>query len=158
MKVIGLDQFDKEKATAYFLENWGSPEMVISTGIYRCDELPGFAAIDSNNEIIGLITFVDRGKKREIISLDASMEGQGIGSALLLTAETDAKEKGVLQVVLATTNDNLNALRFYQKRGYHLRQILCNAVEEARKIKPAIPLIGYEGIPIRDELILEKKL
>jgi ribosomal protein S18 acetylase RimI-like enzyme len=158
MKIIRTDQLDKEKAAAYFRENWGSPEMVISTGIYKCDELPGFAAIDSDHDIVGLITFADRGEEREIISLDASIEGQGIGSALLNAAEADAKEKGISLMTLITTNDNLNALRFYQKRGYQLTRILRNAVEDARKIKPEIPLLGYEGIPIRDELILEKEI
>jgi GNAT superfamily N-acetyltransferase len=158
MRVVRMEQLEKEKAAAYFADNWSSPEMVISTGIYRCDELPGFACIDSGNDILGLITFIDRAEEREIISLDASIEGQGIGSGLLNAAEADAKEKGVRLMALATTNDNLNALRFYQKRGYHLSKVLRNAVEAARKIKPEIPLIGYDGIPIRDELILEKKL
>ncbi|MEN8699181.1 GNAT family N-acetyltransferase [Bacillus infantis] len=158
MKIIRTDQLDKEKAAAYFRENWGSPQMVISTGIYHCDELPGFAAIDWNNNIVGLITFVDRPGEREIISLDASIEGQGIGSGLLNAAEADAKEKGISRLALITTNDNLHALRFYQKRGYQLTKVLRNAVEEARKIKPGIPLLGYEGIPVRDELILEKEI
>jgi ribosomal protein S18 acetylase RimI-like enzyme len=158
MKIIRSDQLDKEKAAAYFQDNWGSPQMVISSGIYHCDELPGFAAVDLDYNIVGLITFTDRGEEREIISLDASIEGQGIGSGLLNAAEGDAKEKGIRLMALITTNDNLNALRFYQKRGYRLTKILRNAVEEARKIKPEIPLSGYEGIPIRDELILEKEI
>ncbi|TYS62907.1 GNAT family N-acetyltransferase [Bacillus infantis] len=158
MRIIPADQLDKEKAAAFFQENWGSPQMVISTGIYHCDELPGFAAIDSAYNIIGLITFADSAEGREIISLDAGMEGQGIGSGLLKAAEADAKQKGISKMALITTNDNLNALRFYQKRGYQLKKVLRNAVEEARKIKPEIPAFGIDGIPLRDELILEKEI
>ncbi|MEF7562081.1 GNAT family N-acetyltransferase [Bacillus infantis] len=158
MRIIPADQLDKEKAAAFFQENWGSPQMVISTGIYHCDELPGFAAIDSAHNIIGLITFADSAEGREIISLDAGMEGQGIGSGLLKAAEADAKQKGISKMALITTNDNLNALRFYQKRGYQLMKVLRNAVEEARKIKPEIPVFGIDGIPLRDELILEKEI
>ncbi|MGD6899584.1 GNAT family N-acetyltransferase [Bacillus infantis] len=158
MRIIPADQLDKDKASAFFQENWGSPQMVISSGIYHCDELPGFAAIDSADNIIGLITFADSAEGREIISLDAGMEGQGIGSGLLNATEADAKEKGISRMALITTNDNLNALRFYQKRGYQLTKVLRNAVEEARKIKPEIPLFGIDGIPVRDELILEKEI
>ncbi len=64
MRIIPADQLDKDKASAFFQENWGSPQMVISTGIYHCDELPGFAAIDSADNIIGLITFADSAEGR----------------------------------------------------------------------------------------------
>jgi ribosomal protein S18 acetylase RimI-like enzyme len=59
---------------------------------------------------------------------------------------------------LITTNDNLQALKFYQKRGFRLMEICQNAVEEARKIKPEIPKVGYYGIPIVDEILLEKRI
>ena len=59
---------------------------------------------------------------------------------------------------LITTNDNLNALRFYQKRGFELVAVHRHAVDESRKIKPEIPLVGENGIPIRDELGLELAL
>lgn len=52
-------------------------------------------------------------------------------------------------------DDNLNALRFYQKRGFVLVAIYRNALDIARKLKPEIPLIGNDGIPLRDEIELE---
>ena len=58
----------------------------------------------------------------------------------------------------STTNDNLNALRFYQKRGFVLVAVHRNAMEQARKLKPEIPLIGNDGIPLRDEIELEMLL
>ena len=60
--------------------------------------------------------------------------------------------------MLITTNDNLSALRFYQKRSFDMVRLYLNAVEEARKIKPEIPLTGNDGIPIRHEIELEMKL
>ncbi|MGV3240578.1 GNAT family N-acetyltransferase, partial [Streptococcus hyovaginalis] len=62
------------------------------------------------------------------------------------------------QVKIITTNDNLLALKFYQKRGYCLAELLKDAVKEARKIKPEIPFLGNDGIPIRDEVVLVKNL
>ena len=61
-------------------------------------------------------------------------------------------------IVLITTNDNLNALKFYQKRGFDLSRLYLNAVDEARKIKPDIPLSGNDGIPLHHEIELEKRL
>ena len=69
-----------------------------------------------------------------------------------------AKDSGCSRVMLITTNDNLSALQFYQKRGFDIIRLYHNAVEESRKIKPQIPLIASNGIPIRHEIELEMKL
>ena len=53
---------------------------------------------------------------------------------------------------------NLNALQFYQKRGFDIVKLHINAVKQSRKIKPEIPLIGFNGIPIRHEIELEMNL
>lgn len=108
--------------------------------------------------LIGLVTYIIRGEECEIISLDSVEENQGIGTKLVQEVEKTSLEKGCKQVTLITTNDNLNALKFYQKRGYHLTKVYPNAVEIARKYKLEIPLIGNEGIPIRDEIELRKTL
>jgi len=49
----------------------------------------------------------------------------------------------------------LNALGFYQKRGFELVAVHRGAVNESRKIKPGISLIGANNIPLRDEIELE---
>jgi hypothetical protein len=56
---------------------------------------------------------------------------------------------------LITTNDNLHALRFYQRRGLVLVAVHRNAIEQSRKLKPQIPKLGYDNIPVRDEIELE---
>ena len=60
---------------------------------------------------------------------------------------------------MLTTNDNLDALRFYQRRGFCLAALHPGAIAAARaSLKPALPRVGNHEIPIRDELILEKLL
>ena len=54
-----------------------------------------------------------------------------------------------------TTNDNLPALAFYQKRGFRIVAVRPGAIERARVMKPSIPLCGLDSIPIRDEIELE---
>ncbi|MBD8033107.1 MULTISPECIES: GNAT family N-acetyltransferase [Solibacillus] len=157
MSVKEINEENREKVVSFFREHWGSSEMVISSGVYQCDKLAGFI-FEENNQIIGLVTYVIKNYENEIeiISLDSLSEGKGIGSALIQKVESIAKQKRIEIVSLVTTNDNLNALKFYQKRGYRIISIISDAVNNARKIKPSIPLIGNEGIPLKDELILKK--
>ena len=143
------------KIKSFFIEQWGSREMVISSGIYECDTLNGFF-LEEHGQIIGLITYWVQANEVEIISLDSLKEGKGIGSKLLEKVEDFAKQSNFKVVSLLTTNDNLNALKFYQKRGYRITEIIQNAVNEARNLKPSIPLMGSEGIPLHDELKLTK--
>lgn len=56
---------------------------------------------------------------------------------------------------MVTTNDNTSALRFYQKMGFCLHKLRVGIVEESRKTKSQISLIGNINIPIRDEIELE---
>jgi ribosomal protein S18 acetylase RimI-like enzyme len=155
LKEITLE--NRDKIVSFFKEHWGSPEMIISTGIYQCDTLDGFI-FEENNQIIGLITYVIKDNEIEVISLDSLQEGKGIGTSLMKKIENIAKQKKLQVVSLVTTNDNLNALKFYQKRGYRITTVIPNGVNKARNLKPSIPLIGNEGIPLNDELILKKIL
>ena len=69
-----------------------------------------------------------------------------------------AKVNGCRRLWLITTNDNLNALGFYQKKGFRLVALYPNALEASRKLKPEISLKASNGVPIRDELELELEL
>jgi hypothetical protein len=81
-----------------------------------------------------------------------------VGSALLAAVENHARADGFHRIWLITTNDNLDALRFYQRRGYVIAAVHSGAVDRARRLKPGIPEVGYYGIPIHDEVELHKGL
>jgi ribosomal protein S18 acetylase RimI-like enzyme len=135
-------------------KNWGDEFMVIRGVVYRPEQLDGFIAYDGP-DCVGEITFVMNGDGCEIVTLDSECEGQGLGTKLIDAVVEEARKQDCRRVFLVTTNDNLNALGFYQKRGFELVQINRGAVNEARKIKPGIPLIGMNNIPLRDEIELE---
>lgn len=158
MKIISAKEVEKSTVTNFLITHWGSPQMVISSGIFQCDELDGFIAIDEKGTIIGLCTFTIAGNDCEIISLDSIRENRGIGTALIRRVEIEAIESGCQRINLITTNDNLHALEFYQKWGYNLIELFPNAVEKARKIKPEIPFVSDNGIPIQDEILLRKNI
>lgn len=70
-----------------------------------------------------------------------------------------ARRAGCTRLWLVTTNDNLDALRFYQRRGFRLSRLRPGAVDLSRQtLKPEIPEVGTFGIAIRDELELELDL
>ncbi|WP_408009783.1 GNAT family N-acetyltransferase [Pseudalkalibacillus sp. A8] len=158
MEIVSTQALNKQKIEDFFLKQWGSPRMVLSTGTYDCDTLDGFTILDGNGEIIGLLTYIIEKDECEIISLDSIQENKGIGSTLIRETERHLKTKDCKKIKLITTNDNLRALKFYQKRGYQLTQVFPNAVEKSRRIKPEIPLTAANGIPIRDDLLSVKTL
>ncbi len=135
-------------------EKWGSSTVVSRGEVHHPDLLHGFIAmVDGARQ--GLATFRNSGDECEIVTLNALIEGQGVGSRLIDAVRAVASEAGCNRVWLITTNDNLEAIRFYQKRGFELVAVHRNAVKQSRKLKPEIPLIANNGIPIRDEVELE---
>jgi Acetyltransferase (GNAT) family len=131
--------------------------MIVHDTVYRPADLPAFVAVDGP-DLVGLVTYEPRTESWHVLSLDSLVPGHGIGGALLDRVEGAARASGSPRITLATTNDNLDAISFYQRRGYRIAAIDPGAVDRARRTKPSIPLIGLHGIPIRDELTMEKNL
>ena len=136
---------------------WGGRTMISRGTAYRLDQLKARIAIIDGNPV-GLVTWHMKESEAEIISLNALIERQGIGTALLQAAEENILAARKQKVVLVTSNDNLLALAFYQKRGYHLTEVLVGSIDAAREKKPGIPAIANNGIGIHDELVLVKHL
>jgi len=152
-----LAETDRAWANHLSAGRWGSTQMVTRGMLHDTARLPGLVAWRAG-ERAGLLTYHLAGDSCEIVSLDSLVEGAGVGSALIAAALEVARTAGCQRVWLITTNDNLPALRFYQKRGFRLLAVYPGAVDEARRLKPEIPAVGLEGIPLRDELELELRL
>jgi ribosomal protein S18 acetylase RimI-like enzyme len=148
---------DVPRLRQFWVEHWGDDFMVVHGTIYRPEQLEGFV-VEDGDEWIGLITFMIKDNECEVTSLDSLRAGQGIGSMLIDKVIEESRTRGCRRLFLITTNDNLNALGFYQKRGFKLVAVHRGAVNESRKIKPTIPLIGMNNIPLRDEIELEMSL
>ena len=154
MIIRPIDQTDREKVDAFLVRQWYTLQMVVHGEIFDLGTSDGFYSSD-RDEITGLVTYRVSGKEMEILSLDSLHEHKGTGTTLLNAAVAEARNSGLERIMLITTNDNLPALRFYQKRGFDLVRIRRNALDQARKIKPEIPLIGMDGIPLKHEIELE---
>lgn len=143
--------------SSFLLAHWGGDTVVSRGRIHKAKALSGFAAMDGE-QVMGLITYDIRNDACEIVTLDSLTEHRGIGTALLVRLEEFAKAQGCARLWLITTNDNTYAMRFYQKRGFTMAALHRDAIAAARRIKPAIPLIGLGGIPILHEIEFEKQL
>ncbi len=132
--------------------------MVVGRGkVWTPAELPGFAVFE-DDACVGLVTYEIDGEACEIVTIDALREGEGIGTVLLEAVSDAAREAGCDRIRLLTTNNNLRALAFYQKRGFRLVALRPGAIDEQRKLKLVIPEVDSAGLPIRDELHLELPL
>jgi GNAT superfamily N-acetyltransferase len=148
---------DRPFLRKFITEHWGAEEVIVHGDIYFPAELPGLIC-STNEEMAGLITYTIQASACEIVSLDSLKEGMGIGTALIDAVGIIACQNGCRRLWLVTTNDNLHALGFYQKRGFHLEKIDPGAVTRSRQRKPGIPLIGENGIAITDEITLMMEL
>jgi len=112
---------------------------------------------ERGDALAGALTYVIKGDACEILTLHAVERFGGAGSALVTAVERVAAEAGCARLWLITTNDNVDALRFYQRRGFRLSALHRGAVDDSRvRLKPEIPRVGEHGIELRDELELEK--
>jgi N-acetylglutamate synthase-like GNAT family acetyltransferase len=115
--------------------------------------------VEERGELAGVLTYVLKADACEILTLHAAQRGRGAGTALIAAVERLALDHGCRRLWVLTTNDNLDALRFYQRRGFCLTELHPGAVAAARaSLKPELPPAGDHDIPIRDELVLEKRL
>ncbi len=152
-----LTKEDSPMVTNFIQDQLGSNRVVSKGTMLYPAELEGFAAV-RDEKIIGLATYRVEGEECEVVTINSLTKGTGIGSSLLDAVRDAAVKARCRRLWLITTNDNLSALRFYQKWGLHIAAVYPNALERSRRLKPEIPLLGKEGIPLRDEIELEMTL
>lgn len=148
---------DREWLRTTLKERWGDDLFVGRGRVRHLHELAAFVAVDGS-ERVGVATYVIEGTTAELITLDALRTGAGVGRLLVEAVIVEARRRGARRLLVMTTNDNITALRFYQRAGFRLVALRPGAVYDARALKPTIPDIGHDGIPIRDELDLVRLL
>jgi ribosomal protein S18 acetylase RimI-like enzyme len=148
---------DRPWVNRLLTQNWGSTRVVSYGQVHDAAGLPGLAALDGELPV-GLATYRIEGSACELVTLNSLRPKLGTGTQLMEAVEAKARKVGCERLWLVTTNDNLKALGFYQKRGFKLIELRYDAMAQSRELKPEIPFVGKNGIPIRDEMVLEKIL
>ena len=155
--IRSLQPADRDWVRKKMVDEWGAEFVVVHGELFHPAELPGFV-ICAGQELVGLITFRFDGPACEIMTVNTWNAGAGMGGALIDHVRRAALGQDCRRLYLVTTNDNTRALRFYQRLGFTIATVRLNALETSRKLKPGIPLIGEDGIPLRDEIELEMVL
>lgn len=158
MRLERLGSENRKEADCFIESHWFTTDMVLRGELIDMTKVDGFAAYE-NGEMCGLVTYRFKDDTTlEILSIDSNVENGGLGSMLMETMVCYASEHDCRRMCVVTTNDNLNALRFYQKRGFIIKEVRSDIIEKDRQLKPQLPVIGYNGIPINCEIELERVL
>ncbi|SCG17758.1 S-adenosylmethionine hydrolase (SAM-hydroxide adenosyltransferase) [Micromonospora echinofusca] len=146
---------DRAAVDALHEREWGGPYVVAHDTRHDLRTLPTLVAADGAGAVVGALAYRADADGLEVVSVVAATPGGGVGTALLAAAAEVARAGGRHRLWLVTTNDNLRALRFYQRCGLRLVRVDRGAVDRARRLKPSIPMVGEGGIGLHDELVLE---
>jgi GNAT superfamily N-acetyltransferase len=146
---------DREAARALFHRDFGRTKIVAFGEIMDLDQMPALVAI-MHAEPSGALAYRLLGDALHIVALatDPMWQRSGVGAYLVAEAELLARRLGLGRLVISTTNDNLPALYFYQRRGYRLSAIVADSVI----VHTHQEITGFAGILVRDEIHLEKHL
>jgi ribosomal protein S18 acetylase RimI-like enzyme len=145
---------DREWSAELLVGHFGSTRVVRLGVALDAAELPGLVC-EQDGQPVGLLTYAIDGTALEVVTIGAMQRHRGVGTALLHSAVDLAGQSGCERVWLITTNDNLDALRFYQRRGFRIVAVHRGGADRARVVKPSMSLLGAYDIPMRDELELE---
>ena len=158
MRIVPVDSAPRDALDAFIRRAWHADFVVAHGERIRPADLAGFIALDGN-EVVGHAGYRFGADGCELVAIVVEPRRAGIGSALMDAVIAAARAGGAHRLWLTTTNDNMDALRFYQKRGFRLVALRPGVVEEARRrLKPDLPTTGSYDIPMRDELDLELRL
>jgi ribosomal protein S18 acetylase RimI-like enzyme len=130
-EIRALQAVDRDWVEGVLVANWGSTSIVSRGQVHQALELPGIVAYQEGKPI-GLLLFQISELECEIVALNSLQEGLGVGSALIEAVVDESRAEGCVRVWLVTTNDNLAAVRFYQKRGFSIVAVHEGAVDRAR--------------------------
>ena len=114
MEYVPIDETNRERVNEFIESQWLTTEMVIRGRVVDMTGTDGIVVWEKGN-IVGLLTYLIRDGICEIISLDSRQEGRGIGRNLIEKVKETAEKKKCRRLVVITTNDNIQAIRFYQR-------------------------------------------
>ncbi len=154
-EIIPVDGEWRAEIDRLIEREWAGPMVATNGVLHNTSQAEGFVFL-SSGQLAGYLLYCLEKGECEVLVLHSLAENRGVGSALLRSAVQKAKQGGCGRLWLVTTNDNVRAIRFYQRFGMELKTVRIGAMNQARaSLKPSIPLIGIDGIPIKHEFEFE---
>jgi GNAT superfamily N-acetyltransferase len=155
--VLVREATDRDRAAAreLFQRDFGRTSIVAFGEVMDIDQMPALVAV-MYSEPSGALAYRLLGNALHIVALatDPMWQRSGVGGHLIAEAEILARRLNLERLIVSTTNDNLPALYFYQRKGYYLTDLVPGSVvRHAQRV-----VAGFAGIPMRDEIRLEKRI
>jgi len=134
---------------------WGEQEQLTFDRQFTVTELPAYVAKKSD-KTIGFVSFAEVDDSIMIVALGVLPKHQcsGVGKRLLERVENEAVKMRKKRLLVSTSNDDLPALAFYQTIGFQIYEVKPNVIAQ----KHGEIQRGIGGLPIRDELRLQKNI
>jgi len=131
---------------------WGETKMECFDRVYDVAELPALGAY-VEDQPVGFLSYAIEEDALHIVMLNVLPEyqGAGVGKELVKTAVEEARKRGLSRLFVATSNDDLPALEFYQRFGFVIEEVVPARILELHGGVEA----GFAGIPVRDEVRLQ---
>ncbi len=153
---------DRPALTALCLRFFHHTDLISYGRSYEITDCESLVA-ERDGRLVGLLAYVWREDEEDCLIVAFAVaggdQGRGVGARLQDWLEGDCRGRDVSRMVLSTTNDNLPALYFYQRHGFRIASVLPGVIqEELKRILRGVEPPGFGGIPVRDEIRLEKQL
>ena len=149
---------DIDEIAADWVEFTGGPPILAVLGTFLPADVEALVLIDDEGGRQATISWFRKDDVAELVSVHASPPGGGMGAELLSHIEPMLRDAGVRRLLVATTSDNVDALRFYVRQGFRLVRLHLDWMDKVRQVKPGVPLAGNAGLPLQDLWELEKAL
>lgn len=156
-RVRRLRALDRDFVTDFLDSNHVSPAVVSRGRLHAAESLPGFVALQDSDPV-GLLVYAVADAQLEIIILHTVVDRIGLGSSLLREAKKAARRLDCRRIWVVVTNDDTKAMGFYQRNGFRIVAFYAEARDVARAMRPDLPELGVDGIPVHDEIELELSL
>ena len=157
VEIRPIEEDDHSAVHQLLTDRWTGPDILLDGQLVDATRLPGYVAV-AGHSLAGLVTVIKRQQEWEILTLDSLSRWHGTGTLLLDAVVNDARQAGIERLTVRTSNDNLDAFRFYQRRGFRLERVKPGIIDKERHQRPEIPLRGDYGIPIHDEVLFARML
>ena len=158
MNIISLTTDYKNDVERLVVDSWGGTHIAVHRELFDLRELPCLLAISDEQELLGYCYYRLCENECEIMAIESIKPNTGVGTALIKAVIKVATDANHTRIYLQTTNDNTHAFRFYQRRGFTICAVRLNELDYSRKIKPTIPLVGDDDIPLLHEIEFEMVL
>ncbi|MCL1823301.1 MAG: GNAT family N-acetyltransferase [Oscillospiraceae bacterium] len=157
-EVFLMSEDEKKQAVeAHAAKKWSGMKVASHGELFDLSKLPCLIAV-SDGEVLGYCYYHFSGDTEiELIAMETIQRGRGAASLLIKAIISIAKKNGCRRLFLTVTNDNTEAMSFYQHKGFIMCGLRIGEVAASRKLKPGIPLVGYNEIPILHEVEFEMR-